>query len=149
MCICYTHLCVSCSVMSDCVTPSTVACQAPLSMEVSRQEYWSGYPFSILGDLPNSGIKPGSPALQAGYLPSQPPGKTFIYLMSPLIKILKNVFNKSVMNYFPLSIFLFLLIPLKNSLSDVSFKTITPWWSFPFIFFFFHSLFSKSLWTLQ
>ena len=45
MCICYSHLCVSCSVMSDCVTPSTVACQAPLSMEVSRQEYWSVYPF--------------------------------------------------------------------------------------------------------
>ena len=46
-------------------TPWTVACQAPLSMGFSRQEYWSGLPFTSLGDLPNPGIKPGSPALQA------------------------------------------------------------------------------------
>ena len=46
------------------VTPWTVARQASVSMEFSRQEYWSGYPFPSLGDLPDSGIKPGSPALQ-------------------------------------------------------------------------------------
>ena len=46
-------------------TPWTVACQAPLSMGFSRQEYWSGLPFTSLGDLPNPGIKPGSPVLQA------------------------------------------------------------------------------------
>ena len=46
-------------------TPWTVACQAPLSMGFSRQEYWSGLPFPSPGDLPNPGIKPGSPALQA------------------------------------------------------------------------------------
>ena len=39
-------------------TPWTVACQAPLSMGFSRQEYWSGLPFSIPGDLPNPGIEP-------------------------------------------------------------------------------------------
>ena len=44
-------------------------------MEFSRQEYWSGLPFSSPGDLPNPGIKPGSPALQADTLPSEPPGK--------------------------------------------------------------------------
>ena len=44
------------------VTIWTIACQAPLSMEFSRQEYWSGLPFSPPGDLPNSGIKPTSHA---------------------------------------------------------------------------------------
>ena len=58
-----------------CATPWTVAYQAPLSMKFSRQEYWSGLPFPSPGDLPNPGIKPGSPALQADTLPSKPPGK--------------------------------------------------------------------------
>ena len=53
----------------------TVACQAPLSMEFSRREYWSGLPFPSPGDLPNAVIEPGSPALQADALPSEPPGK--------------------------------------------------------------------------
>jgi len=44
-------------------------------MEFSRQEYWSGLPFPSPGDLPDPGIKPGSPALQADSLPSEPPGK--------------------------------------------------------------------------
>ena len=44
-------------------TPQTVACQAPLSMGFSRQEYWSGLLFPSPGDLPNPGIKPRSPAL--------------------------------------------------------------------------------------
>ena len=47
------------------VTPWTVASQAPQSMEFSRQEYWSGLPFPSPGDLPNPGIEPGSPTLQA------------------------------------------------------------------------------------
>ena len=47
------------------VTPWTIAHQAPLSMEFSRQEYWSGYLFSSPGDLPNPGIEPGSPEFQA------------------------------------------------------------------------------------
>ena len=45
------------------VTPWTVTCQAPLSMGFSRQEYWSGLPFPSPGDLPDSEIEPGSPAL--------------------------------------------------------------------------------------
>ena len=40
-------------------------------MRFSRQEYWSGLPFPSPGDLPNPGIKPGSPALQAGSLPTE------------------------------------------------------------------------------
>ena len=46
-------------------TPWAAAHQAPVSMEVSRQEYWSGLLFPPPGDLPHPGIKPGSPALQA------------------------------------------------------------------------------------
>ena len=56
-------------------TPWTVAYQAPLSMGFSRQEFWSGLPFPSTGDLPNPGIEPGSPTLQTGTLPSEPPGK--------------------------------------------------------------------------
>ena len=53
----------------------TVACQAPLSIGFSRQEYWSEL-FPSPGDLPDPGIEPGPPALQADSLPSEPPGKT-------------------------------------------------------------------------
>ena len=56
-------------------TPWTVAYQAPPSMGFSRQEYWSGLPFPSPGDLPDSRIEPGSPALQADALPSDPLGK--------------------------------------------------------------------------
>ena len=56
--------------------PWTVACQAPLSTDFSRQEYWSGLPFRSPGDLTNPGTEPRSPALQADSLPSELPGKT-------------------------------------------------------------------------
>ena len=59
-------------------TPWTAALQAPLFMGFSRQEYWSGMPSPSPGDLPNPGIEPGSPALQADALPSEPPGKPYI-----------------------------------------------------------------------
>ena len=76
-------------------TPWTVAYQAPLSKEFSRQEYWSRLPFSSPLDLPNPGIEPGSPALQADALPSEPPGKP-VYFFEPLfwgvgVKILEWV----------------------------------------------------------
>ena len=66
---------VSHSVMSDSVMPRTVACQAPLSMEFSRQEYWSGLPFPSPGDLPDTQIEPRSPAPQADSLPTELQGK--------------------------------------------------------------------------
>ena len=50
-------------------TPWTIAYQAPPSMGFSRQEYWSGLPFPSPGDLPDPGINPGSPTLQADVLP--------------------------------------------------------------------------------
>ena len=58
------------------VTPWTVAYQAPPSVGFSRREYSSGLLFPSPGDLPNPGIEPRSPALQADALPSEPPGKT-------------------------------------------------------------------------
>ena len=62
-------------------TPWTVACQAPLSMEFSRQEYWSGLPFSFSlpfpGNLPDPGIKPRSPPSQADFLPTELQGKPY------------------------------------------------------------------------
>ena len=59
-------------------TPWTVAYQAPPSMGFSRQECWNGLPFPSPGDLPDPGIQPGSPTLQADALPSEPPGKPTI-----------------------------------------------------------------------
>ena len=54
----------------------TVACQAPLSMEFSWPGYWRGKPLPCTGDLPNPGIEPRSPTLQADSLPSELPGKS-------------------------------------------------------------------------
>ena len=67
---------VGCSVVSDSfATPWTVAPQAPLSMELSGQEYWSGVPCPPPGDLPDPEIKPMSPALVGGLFTTEPPGK--------------------------------------------------------------------------
>ena len=57
------------------VTPWTAAHQAPLSLEFSRQESWSGLPFPSLGDLPDPGIKPASLALAGGFFATEPPGE--------------------------------------------------------------------------
>ena len=64
--------------VSDSATPWTVSHQSPLSLEFSRQEYWSGLSFSSPGHLPDPGIKPWSPTLQANSLPSKPPGKPIL-----------------------------------------------------------------------
>ena len=60
------------------VTPWTVAYQGPPSMGFSRQEYWSGLSFPSPEDLPDPGIEPRSPTLQADALPSEPPGKSIV-----------------------------------------------------------------------
>ena len=65
---------LSCSALFDSATPWNAACQAPLSMGFSRQEYWSGLPFPPPGDLPNPEIEPRCPTLQADSLLSEPPG---------------------------------------------------------------------------
>ena len=81
---CYWFLVNVCVWAQSCLTlcdPWTVACQAPLSMEFSRQEYWSGLPFPTPGDIPNPGIEPefpASPELAGGFFTTVPPGKTFL-----------------------------------------------------------------------
>ena len=67
------------------VTPWTVAHQAPLSMEFSRQECWSGLSFPSQRGLSNPGMEPGSLALQADSLPSEPSGKPILYVNPNLL----------------------------------------------------------------
>ena len=73
LCVCVRVL----SIVQLFATPWTVAHQAPLSMGFSRQEHWSGLPFPPPGDLPDSGIKPASPALAGGFFTTEPPGKPY------------------------------------------------------------------------
>ena len=72
-------VCIVCVLVTQsCLTLATpwgAARQAPPSMGFSRQEYWSELPFPSPGDLPDPGIEPRSPALQADSLPSEPPRK--------------------------------------------------------------------------
>ena len=78
------------------VIPQTVLHQTPLSMGFSRQEYWSELPFPSPGDLPNLGIKPESPALQADALSSEPPGKPSGYIVYTLILKVLGVSNGKI-----------------------------------------------------
>ena len=75
-----------CAQLLSCVwlfaTLWTIACQAPLFMQFSRQEYWNGLLFPSPGDLPNSGIEPTYPALADGFFTTQPPGKTWCNLVT-------------------------------------------------------------------
>ena len=63
------------------VTTQTVAHQVPMSMDFSRQEYWSGLPFPSPGGLPNPGSKPTSPALAGGFFTTEPPGKLALIVL--------------------------------------------------------------------
>ena len=78
MCVCVCvracQLALTCSVVHLFATTWTVACQAPLTMGLSRQEYCSGLPFLPPKDLPDPGMEPTSPAL-AGRFITEPPGK--------------------------------------------------------------------------
>ena len=77
--------------LTVCVTPWTVSHQAPLSMGVSRQEYCSGLPCLPPGNLPDPGIKPGSPALDADSLLSEPPGKPRkLHVIAGMFKITRK-----------------------------------------------------------
>ena len=61
--------------------PRTIASQAPLSVEFSRQEYWRRLPFPSPGDLPEPGIEPVSPALASGFFTAVPPGKHWLKIV--------------------------------------------------------------------
>ena len=65
--------------------PWTVAHQAPLAMEFSRQEYWSRLTFPPPGDLPDPGIEPASPVLTGRFFTTVPPGKPLMTRALPLI----------------------------------------------------------------
>ena len=94
MCVC---VCVcACSVVPDSVTPWTVAHQVPLSGGFPRQEYWSGLPFPLAGDLPNPGIEPvssASPTLAGEFFTTAPPGKPH--------NSSENLLNKHCSVFFP------------------------------------------------
>ena len=95
--ICCCFLLFSRSVVSDSLaTPWTVACQAPMSIEFSRQEYWNGLPFPPPGDLPNSGIEPTSPAMAGRFCTTEPLGKYVIpqlAVIKPSLKYLTEVIS--------------------------------------------------------
>ena len=98
------------------VTPWTVTCQAPLSMEFSRPGYWNGLPFPSPGDLPNPGIKPMSRTLQVDSLPAEPQGKPkyvclFYYCY---VKYLSNC----LFFFFYLKTSLAKILPLLSTLSS-------------------------------
>ena len=79
-------------------------CQAPLSMEFSRQGYWSGVPFPSPGDLPKPGIEPTSPALAGGFFTTEPLGSlymcmyTYIYSFSDSFVITKYIRYYKILN---------------------------------------------------
>ena len=73
------------------------------SLEFPRQEYWSGLPFPSPGDLPDPGIKPGSPVLQADSLLSEPPGNQVCVYIYPLFsKFASHLCHHRTLNEFPL-----------------------------------------------
>ena len=88
------------------VTPWTVAYQASLSMGFSRQEYWSGLPFPSPGDLPDPGIKPSSPALQADTLPSEPPGKPQFLVDAQSLKVNYMIIDTLVITFWNVHVFI-------------------------------------------
>ena len=84
-------VCVTCSVVSDCLQP----------MEISRQEYWSELPFPSPGDLPDPGIQPGSPTLQGDSLPSEPQGspENHCSILQQWSRLPKEVFGAHDQNF--------------------------------------------------
>ena len=101
------------------MTPWTVAHQAPLSMEFSRQEYWSGLPFPSPEDLPDPGIDPRSPALQADSLLTESPGKPInvckTYSISPSFTFDMRIYV----------LFFFFTVSLAGSLSVLLIFTVS------------------------
>ena len=94
-------------------TAWTVACQAPLSMEFPKQEFWTGWPFPSPGDLPNPGIEPTSPAFAGKFFTPKPLGKPYVQLYRCRHKSMCVCLCVCVCTYFP-------------PLYPVRCKTITP-----------------------
>ena len=79
-------------------TPWTTACQAPLSMGFSRQDYWSGLPCPPPEDLPDPGIEPTSPALAGGLFTTEPTGNPHVHICIYIIHLYTYI-NKDVYMY--------------------------------------------------
>ena len=104
-------------------TPLMVACQASLFMEFSRPEHWSGKPFPSPEALPNPGIEPRSPTLQAESLPSELPGKPYLkYKMKK---------NNKMLGSCDLTIYSF----LSHTPTEVSVRYLCELWVIPTYFF--------------
>ena len=114
--------------MSDSETPWTVAHQTPPFMGFSRQEYGSGLPFPSPGDLPDPGIEPGSPTLQADHLTSEP-HHTHILFCEIFLLSQCHIFNLQDLNYF------FFPLPARVSSSFSSFFTCLTFFSLCLFFF--------------
>ena len=83
-------VCYSLSHVPLLAIPWTVACQDLLSMEISRQEYWSELPFPSPGDLPDPGIKPASPALAAGFFTTSTSWEA-LHISHHMVNVLRNI----------------------------------------------------------
>ena len=94
--LCSCLLAQSCLILSD---PMDCSHQAPLSMGFFRHEYWSGLPFPLPGDLPDPGIKPMSPALQADSLSTESPGMPKLHEYHYQIKVMVNFLRLYVCGY--------------------------------------------------
>ena len=95
----YVYACVCVKLLSRVrlfATPWTVAHQAPLLMEFSREGYWSGWPFRSPADLLDPGREPRSPAFQADALSSEPPGKPYVYAYNIIIHSSQKIETISV-----------------------------------------------------
>ena len=98
--------------MSSSVPLWSAACQVPLSLEFSRQKRWSGQPFPSPRYLPEPGIKPGSPTLQADFVPSEPPQKpgiTNTYTLFSVVIVMPESFNLIIVSSNPFIICAFVL----------------------------------------
>ena len=105
----YTHVCVHAQLLQLCLT----LCHAPLSMGFSRQEYWSGFPCIPPGDLPNPGIKPGSPALQVDSLPLSHEGDPHIHIsIFFFLRFFSHIGHYRVLSRVPCAVQQFLIIYL-------------------------------------
>ena len=92
----YLHVCVRVLVFQSCPTlcnPMDCSPPASLSIEFSMPEYLSGQLFPSPGDLPNPGIKSGSPVLQVDSLSSEPPGKPHIYMYELSCSVIPTLCN--------------------------------------------------------
>ena len=97
-------------------TPCTVAHQAPPFMEFSRQEYWSGLPWPPPGDLPDPGIEPRFPALQADSLQLSHQGSPF--LLREYCSIVANVYKETQLNIY--------LLKVPSSLKELWLRPVMP-----------------------